>query len=55
MRRQVEKMSDAVVRALSKLPVLGENGAGPLGPGRLSGGHVGHAIRAIQLELRPRR
>jgi hypothetical protein len=52
--RQVEAMSDAVAAALSSLPALGENRAGPLGPGRLSGGHVGEAIRAIQAQLRER-
>ena len=47
-RRHVAAMSDAVVHTLSLLPTLGENRSGPLGPGRLSGGHVGDAIRAIQ-------
>lgn len=51
-RRQVAAMTDAVVRALSSLPPLGENRSGPLGPGRLSGGHVGEAIRAVQAELK---
>jgi hypothetical protein len=46
-RRQVAAMTDAVAQALSRLPALGENRSGPLGPGRLSGGHVGYAIRAI--------
>jgi hypothetical protein len=53
-RRQVAGMSDAVARAVSSLPALGTDRAGPLGPGRLSGGHVGAAIRAIQAELRER-
>ncbi len=52
--RQVAAMSDDVARALCSLPALGENGAGPLGPGRLSSGHVGQTIRAIQAELRDR-
>lgn len=47
-RRQVEAMTDAVAHALSLLPALSENRSGPLGPGRLSGGHVGDAIRAVQ-------
>lgn len=51
-RRQVAAMSDPVVRALSSLPPLGENRSGPLGPGRLSGGHVGETIRAVQALLR---
>jgi hypothetical protein len=41
-------MTDAVARALRALWALGENRSGPLSPGRLSGGHVGDAIRAIQ-------
>lgn len=53
-RRQVESMSSAVARALSSLPELGENRAGPLGPGRLSDGQVGETIRAIQEQLRHR-
>jgi len=53
-RRQVAAMSDAVARALSSLPSLGENHAGPLGSGRLSGGHVGRTIEAIQVLLRAR-
>lgn len=50
-RRQIAAMSDAVATALALLPPLGENAAGPLGPGRLSGGHVGQTIRAIQADL----
>jgi hypothetical protein len=50
-RRQVAAMTDGVARALCSLPALGENHSGPLGPGRLSGGHVGEAIRAIQSQL----
>lgn len=46
--RQAAAMSDAVVRAIRSLPALGANRSGPLGPGRLSGGHVGETIRAIQ-------
>ena len=50
-RRQVAAMTDAVARAISSLPALGEDRSGPLGPGRLSGGHVGTTIRAIQTQL----
>jgi hypothetical protein len=50
-RRQVAAMSEAVAAALASLPALGEDRAGPLGPGRLSGGHVGAGIRAIQAHL----
>lgn len=51
-RRQVAAMTEPVARALASLPVLGEDRAGPLGPGRLNHGHVGEAIRTIQAELR---
>lgn len=51
-RRLVAAMTDPVARALRSLPALGEDRSGPLGPGRLSGGLVGAAIRAIQAELR---
>ena len=50
--RHVAAMSTAVANALSTLPALGEDRAGPLGPGRLSTGDVGRAIRAIQASLR---
>jgi hypothetical protein len=53
-RRQVAEMTDAVARALSSLPMLGENRSGPLGPGRLSLGHVGETIREIQRLLTER-
>ncbi|MGA9276866.1 putative immunity protein [Ilumatobacter sp.] len=49
--RQVAAMGDAVARVLACLPALGENHAGPLGPGRLSSGHVGQTIRAIQASV----
>ena len=50
-RRQVAVMTEVAARALSSLPALGEDRSGPLGPGRLSGGRVGEAIRAIQAQL----
>jgi hypothetical protein len=50
--RQVAAMSDAVARAIAALPALTEDRCGPLGPGRVSGGHVGDTIRAIQAQLR---
>jgi len=53
-RRQVAAMSDAVARAIASLPPLGEDRAGPLGPGRLTGGQVGATIRAIQSILADR-
>ena len=49
--RQVAAMSDARARVISSLPALCENRSGPLGPGRLSNGHVGDTIRAIQAQL----
>lgn len=48
VQKQVELMSPDVVNALSLLPALGTNGAGPLAEGRLSKGVVGEAIRALQ-------
>jgi len=53
-KRQVAAMSDAVATAIASLPLLGENNAGPLGPGRLSIGRVGDTIRTIQTELQIR-
>lgn len=47
-RRHVTAMTDAVAQALCSLPALGENRSGPLGPGRLTSGNVGDAIRTIQ-------
>lgn len=46
--RQVVLMTDSAAEAASSLPALGENRSGPLGPGRLSAGHVGATIREIQ-------
>lgn len=45
---QVAAMTESVARAISSLPALGEHRSGPLGPGRLSNGQVGDAIRAVQ-------
>ena len=52
--RQLAAMDDAVADAVFSLPALGENTAGPLAPGRLTGGYVGQAIRAIQAALQTR-
>ncbi len=52
--RQVAEMSEDVARALATVPALGENRSGPLGPGRLSLGHVGANIREIQRLLSER-
>lgn len=53
-RRQVAAMTVEVTRALSMLPLLGEDRSGPLGPGRLSSGPVGQTIREIQARLSTR-
>lgn len=50
----VELMSDPVAEDIAGLPMLGEDTRGPLAPGRLSGGHVGNVIRAIQALLSQR-
>lgn len=47
-------MTEAVHTALSSLPLLGENRAGPLMGGRAARGLVGLAIRLIQSELQSR-
>jgi hypothetical protein len=48
---QVRHMSAAVKAALQKLPPLGEDPAGPLGPGLLATGTLGSAIRNIQAAI----
>lgn len=53
--RHVAAMTADVARALSALSPIGENRSGPLAPGRLSGGHVGSAIREMQAQLFDRR
>ncbi|TFV94890.1 hypothetical protein E4M00_16880 [Leifsonia flava] len=50
-RWQIAHMSDAVRAALKKLPPLGEDSAGPLGPGLLASGDLASNIRMIQDEL----
>ena len=51
-QQQIALISQTAARAVTRLPLLGENLAGPLGPGRLSTGVIGEAIRAIQARLR---
>lgn len=53
--RHAAAMDDDVAQALAGLPFLGEDRAGPLGPGRLATRHIGEAIRIIQAELASRR
>jgi hypothetical protein len=49
---QLEQMDAHVSAALRKLPPLGEDSAGPLGPGLLASGILGSTIRTIQAAIR---
>jgi len=51
IRWQLGRMSAAVGAALRKLPPVGENSSGPLGPGLLASGLLGTIIREIQASL----
>jgi hypothetical protein len=51
IRWQLGRMSAAAGTALRKLPPVGENSAGPLGPGLLTSGLLGTIIREIQASL----
>jgi hypothetical protein len=44
-------MSATVAAALRKLPPVGEDPAGPLGPGLLASGLLGKIIRELQAAL----
>ena len=48
---QLAHMSAAVRLALARLPALGQDSAGPLGPGLLASGVLGSSIRTIQADL----
>jgi hypothetical protein len=48
---QLEHMTAEVRSALEKLPPLGEDRGGPLGPGLLASGVLGSTIREIQAAL----
>lgn len=48
---QLENMNSQVRAALQQLPLLGEDSAGPLGPGLLASGVLGSTIRRIQLAI----
>jgi hypothetical protein len=48
---QLRQMSPAVAAALGKLPLLGDDSAGPLGPGLLASGDLGQHIGRIQAAL----
>jgi hypothetical protein len=49
---QLSQLTDEQRSALRRLPLLGENRAGPLGPGLLTAGILGSTIRRIQADLR---
>jgi hypothetical protein len=51
IRWQLRHMSPAVRAALQRLPSVGENSSGPLGPGLLSSGLLGTIIRDLQFGL----
>lgn len=51
VRWQLEHMSAEVRAALGRLPALGEDSSGPLGPGLLASGVLATTIRDIQAEL----
>lgn len=53
IRWQLHHLSAEARSALASLPLLGEDSAGPLGPGLLSSGILGAIIRTIQAEIRP--
>ncbi|HEU0181357.1 MAG TPA: hypothetical protein VFR16_04145 [Agromyces mariniharenae] len=49
---QLEHLTDRTRSALRQLPPVGEDSAGPLGPGLLASGILGSIIREIQATLR---
>lgn len=51
IRWQLDHLSPDATSALRRLPLLGEDSAGPLGPGLLATGILGANIRAVQAEL----
>ena len=51
VRWQLGHMTEEVRAALSRLPPLGEDSAGPLGPGLLASGMLATTIREIQAAL----
>ena len=51
VRWQLRHMSEPVKAALRQLPPLGEDSAGPLGPGLLASGLQGRIIRELQAGL----
>ena len=51
IRRQLGDMTAATREALRRLPLLGEDSAGPLGSGLLASGVLASVIRAIQADV----
>ncbi|WP_363147519.1 putative immunity protein [Rhizobium sp. 60-20] len=51
LRWQLNEMTAEVRAALKKLPLVGEDRAGPLGPGLLASGEIGQIIRDAQTAL----
>lgn len=51
VRWQLDHLSPTALTALRRLPPVGENAAGPLGPGLLSSGPIGAIIRDLQSGL----
>ena len=48
---QLDQLTDEQRIALRRLPLLGHDTAGPLGPGLLASGSLGRSIRRLQAEL----
>jgi hypothetical protein len=51
VRWQLGQLTEEARRALRRLPALGADASGPLGPGLLSRGILGEVIREIQAAL----
>lgn len=51
IRWQLDRMSPAVRAALRRLPPVGQDASGPLGPGLLARGHLGEIVDTIQTGL----
>lgn len=54
IRWQLDQLSPEARTALRRLPLLGEDTSGPLGPGLLNRGVLAASIRAIQADLADR-
>ena len=52
VRWQLGRLSDPARAALRQLPPVGENRAGPLGPGLLASGLLGTVVRELQAGVR---